>query len=148
MTIAKTAADIELPMERPLFTPPAKPVIADTELQTGEGILDMTVLYSQVAIKKRESAGNIRRALQTRPQISLCGLLRKNPLEHGLAELVGYRRSQVNGLTLSLKKECRPLVYWKVSSGNSVASVLWRVPAVKRQSVNVDLQSTGLRIRT
>jgi hypothetical protein len=41
-------------MERPLFTPPIKPVTADAELQTGDGSLDRIALYSQVAINKRE----------------------------------------------------------------------------------------------
>ncbi len=33
MDIAEMAADIELPMERPLYTPPLKPLIADLELE-------------------------------------------------------------------------------------------------------------------
>jgi len=90
MTIAESTADIELPMERPLFTPPFKPVIANVELESGEATLDLTALFSQVVINKRELASNIRRALQARSQISLRELLCEYPLEHGLAELVGY----------------------------------------------------------
>lgn len=90
MTIADTAATIELPMERPLYTPPMKPLIANIELEDGIGDVDASALYSQVVIDKAELSGYIRQELQTLSQISLCELVKIYPLQHGLAELVTY----------------------------------------------------------
>ena len=90
MTIAATAADITLPMERPLFTPSSKPVIADVELESGSELLDLSALFSQVVIDKGKLASHVRQALQERSQISLRDLLVEHPLEEGLAEFVTY----------------------------------------------------------
>lgn len=90
MTIADTAATIELPMERPLYTPPMKPLIANIELDDDIGDVDASALYSQVVIDKAELSGYIRQELQTLSQISLCELVKIYPLQHGLAELVTY----------------------------------------------------------
>jgi hypothetical protein len=117
MTIAETAATVELPMERPLFTPPVKPVIADINLESGEAILDLTALYSQVAISKQELAGNIRRALQTRSQISLSELLHEYPLDHGLAELVAYLQIAGERAHTVVEEKAQDIVEWSAQSG-------------------------------
>ena len=90
MTIADTAADIELPMERPLYTPAIKPLIANIKLESGDTDLDATALFSQVVIDKTMLARHIRHALQDRSQITLRELCELQPLQHGLAELVAY----------------------------------------------------------
>ena len=71
MSVAACAAELELPMERPLFTPAPKPVIADVELQAGDADVDAAVLYSQVVVDKARLAHNIRHALQERSQVTL-----------------------------------------------------------------------------
>ncbi len=90
MTVADTAADIELPMERPLYASAIKPIIADIELESGDGDLDTAVLYSQVVIDKSRLVRHIRHALQDRSQVTLRELTVMQPLRHGLAELVAY----------------------------------------------------------
>ena len=90
MDIADTSAVIELPMERPLFSPAVKPVIANIALQTGDAAIDASALYSQIVIDKTRLTANIRHALQTRPQVNLAELCRLQPLRYGLAELVAY----------------------------------------------------------
>jgi hypothetical protein len=89
-SIADTAADIELAMERPLHTPAVKPRIADIALEVGNADLDATALYSQIVIDKSQLARHIRHALQDRSQITLSELCALQPLRHGLAELVAY----------------------------------------------------------
>ena len=41
----RAAADIDLPMERPLYTPAVKPLIADIALEAGEADMDAAALY-------------------------------------------------------------------------------------------------------
>ena len=90
MTIVDIAADIELPMERPLYSPSIKPLIADIELESGDAEVDAAALYSQVVIDKAQLARHIRHALQDRSQITLRELCEMQPLQQGLAELVAY----------------------------------------------------------
>lgn len=90
MSMAETASDIELPMERPLFTPALKPVIANLKLEMGESEGDVSALYSQVVIDKTHLTRHIRHSLQERAQVTLRELTEMQPLEQGLAELVAY----------------------------------------------------------
>lgn len=90
MAINEMGADFELPMERPLFTPPHKTMIADIELETGDAELDVGALFAQVVVDKAELLRHIRQALQSRSQITLGELLAEHPLAQGLAELVTY----------------------------------------------------------
>lgn len=83
-------ASIELPMERPLYTPPLKPKIANIRLEHGDEDVDTATLYSQMVVDKAAIAGHIRQTLQDRPQVSLRELCQARPLTQGLAELVAY----------------------------------------------------------
>ena len=81
---------IELPMERPLYTPALKPRLIDRVLEAGEMEVDAAALFSQTVVDKAELARHIRRALQLVSQISLRELCEQRPLEQGLAELLAY----------------------------------------------------------
>jgi hypothetical protein len=90
MTIAESAARVELPLERPLYAPGLQAAIADIQLQEGESDLDPSALFGQVVVDKARLSRNIRQSLQGRAQITLRELIDARPLEHGLAELVVY----------------------------------------------------------
>ncbi len=90
MQIDKAGADIELPMERPLYTSQIKPSFADMVLELGDEDLDASALYSQVVIDKVALSRHIRNALQERTRITLTELVEMRPLQYGLAELVAY----------------------------------------------------------
>jgi hypothetical protein len=100
MELSEPCADITLPMERPLFTPPLKPVIDSLCLQHGSEEIDAQALFDQVVVDKARLTRHIRHALQDSAQISLSELLETQPLQQGLAELVipkkqyGYRYFQ------------------------------------------------------
>lgn len=77
-------------MERPLYTPPVKPVITARVL-SGEGAgVDADALFDQVVVDRAELRANIRRLLQARFQVTLSEVIGARPLTHGLAELVTY----------------------------------------------------------
>ncbi|MFZ2207960.1 MAG: DUF3375 domain-containing protein [Porticoccaceae bacterium] len=90
MEMAESCAGIELAMERPMFTPAMKPVIADLALQAGDEDIDPSVLFDQVVVDKARLTRHIRQALQDRAQTTLGDLVAGQPLQHGLAELVAY----------------------------------------------------------
>jgi hypothetical protein len=90
MALAESAVALELPMERPLFNPAMKPLLAELELETGEADIDAAALYAQVVVDKARLARNLRQALQDRAQVTLRELVDCQPLRLGLAELVAY----------------------------------------------------------
>jgi hypothetical protein len=90
MGIDESAPGISLPMERPLYSIPVKPVIEET-VHLGDGSdVPSDLLHAAVFVDKLKLKGYIRKALQTRDQVTLVEILENHPLEKGLAELVAY----------------------------------------------------------
>ena len=90
MQIDDTGCDMELPMERPLYTPPVKPLVSSLVLEHGDEDVDADALFFQVVIDKAALSRHIRNALQEHPQITLREIIEERPLKNGLAELVAY----------------------------------------------------------
>lgn len=90
MTIDESSPSIFLPMERPLYSFPIKPVIEET-VTLGDGSdIPAYLLHAAVFVDRLKLKGIIRSSLQTRNQVSLEQILAEHPLEQGLAELVTY----------------------------------------------------------
>ena len=81
---------LNLVMDRPLFSPPLRPEISDQVSLADDSLIDAKALFEQSFVDRLALESGIRRALQDRDQISLAELLEQEPLEHGLAELVTY----------------------------------------------------------
>jgi hypothetical protein len=90
MNIDSMGFDIELPLERPLFTPGIKPRLAELVLVTGEEDIDTARLFDQIVVDKARLRLVVLNALRHQPQITLRELLEDEPLHEGLAELVAY----------------------------------------------------------
>jgi flagellar motility protein MotE (MotC chaperone) len=90
MEIAEARADIDLAMERPLFTPALKPVLTSLALQAGDEDIDPAALFDQVVVDPAQLIRHIRHALQDKAQVTLSELVATQPLQQGLAELVTY----------------------------------------------------------
>ncbi|MFC3107190.1 DUF3375 domain-containing protein [Undibacterium arcticum] len=118
MAIADTAADIELPMERPLYTPTIKPLIADIELESGDAEVDAAALYMQVVIDKAQLIRHIRHALQDRSQVTLRELCEMQPLQHGLAELVAYLQLAGDTFKTVVDEEATETIVWRREGPN------------------------------
>ena len=131
MTISDTAADIELPMERPRYTPTAKPRFLDADLEEGDSDVDATALFCQVEVDKAALAANIRQALQTRSQITLTELCNLYPLRHGLAELVTYLQLSSDGFKSAVEESSSDLVIWHTTGADGQSRLKRaRVPRV------------------
>jgi len=115
MTIADTAADIELPMERPLYTPSVKPLIADIQLELGDEDMDANALYSQIVVDNAQLTRHIRHALQDRKQITLRELCDLQPLQHGLAELVAYLQLASDTFKSVVDENTTDVIVWRGS---------------------------------
>lgn len=97
MAIDAMGADIALPMERPLFAPSAALRLADVALEAGDGEVNTARLFSQTVVDKVRLRAAIRRALRGQQQIALHELVQREPLQHGLAELVAYLELAYSG---------------------------------------------------
>lgn len=85
-----SAPSVELPMERPLFSPPIKPQIEQRVLAEGDAEIDPDALLNQVFVDRDRLRAGIRRMLAERDQVRLSALVAEQPLALGLAELVAY----------------------------------------------------------
>ena len=90
MYISLPESEIELPMERRLYTPKIKPKFENRSLELGDEDLDTEALFALTMIDRVEIERHIRKSLQEQSQIGLAQLLELRPLEHGLAELMVY----------------------------------------------------------
>ena len=128
---AGTAADIRLPMERPLYRPAAKPLIADVEIEAGDAELDTAALFSQVVVDRARLERQVRRALQDRSQVTLQEVCERHPLEQGLAELVAYLQLAGDGFEATVDETVVESIAWR-GAGADDAPVLRRarVPRV------------------
>ena len=131
MDIPDTAASIELPMERPLYSPSVKPVISNLALESGDTAIDASALYHQVVIDKARLASNIRHALQTRSQINLAELCQLQPLRHGLAELVAYLELAAHDFKALVDENVVDTVGWERAETHGLPqSMQARIPRV------------------
>ena len=113
MEMAESNTDIELAMERPLFTPAIKPIIANIALQAGDEDIDPSALFDQVVVDKARLTRHIRHALQDRAQITLSDLIISQPLLHGLAELVVYLQLGSETFTTVVDESITEPIQWQ-----------------------------------
>ena len=110
--VATPVADVRLPMERRLHRPAVKPLIADVELDAGDEDVDASALFTQVLIDKPRLARHVRYALQSRSQVTLRELCELQPLQHGLAELVGYLELAGETFRATMDETVSEPVFW------------------------------------
>ncbi|MCX8522237.1 MAG: DUF3375 family protein, partial [Rhodoferax sp.] len=116
MEMSEASAAIELAMERPLFTPAIKPVLANLALLHGDEDIDPAALFGQVVVDKARLNRHIRHALQERSQITLCELVASQPLLQGLAELVAYLQLGSEAFKTVVDEERLEPIQWQASS--------------------------------
>ncbi|NNM51227.1 MAG: DUF3375 domain-containing protein [Pseudomonadales bacterium] len=130
MEMAEYCADVELAMERTLFSPAIKPVIADLALQAGDEDIDPSVLFDQMVLDKARLTRHIRHALQERVQITLSELVISQPLQQGLAELVAYLQLGSEVFNTVVDEGKSEPIRWKVATEGQAITRSARLPRV------------------
>lgn len=116
MALDDSAATIELPMERPLFTPAHKAVLASAALQAGEadpGGAHGAALFAQVMVDQAVLTDHIRQSLRERPQVSLRELCETRPLQQGLAELITYLHLASGRFQAAIDDDVTDTIVWR-----------------------------------
>jgi hypothetical protein len=131
MEMAESNADIELAMERPMFTPAIKPVLANLALQAGDEDIDPQALFDQVVVDKARLTRHIRHALQDRGQITLSELVATQALQHGLAELVAYLQLGSEAFSTVVDEDTLEPIRWQAVAPDGLELTrLARLPRV------------------
>jgi hypothetical protein len=128
-----TAPTVALPMERPLYTPATRTPI-DSSVDGPDTDADPAALFDQVHVDRAALAIGVRRALQRQGQVGLPELVRDRPLEHGLAELVGYLSLHDDAFTVVFDESTREQVSWCDPDGRERVATLPRVTYVRPAS--------------
>jgi hypothetical protein len=122
-----TSPAIALPMERPLYTPLAKAAIDSASVHAGQDGFDAPTLFEQVHVDPARLSMSVRRALQQRSQVGLAQLVREQPLEHGLAELVTYLSLTDEAFRVVFDEGAKDQVSWRDPGGGNRTATLPRV---------------------
>lgn len=109
--------ELDLIMDRPLFSPPLRPDIQDDVVLADDQLIDAEALFDQTHVNRPALEAGIRRALQERDQISLAELIDIQPLEQGLAELVTYLAIATDGDGGMIDDQHTQTVTWTQADG-------------------------------
>lgn len=124
MDLDEASPRVALPMERPLFTPPVKPHIAEQPLEDGGADVSVDALFDQVYVDKDRLRARLRQTLQARDQISLGELLDVHPLEQGLAELVAWLSIATGDGCAAIDEDRSQTVNWTDPNGRERCATL------------------------
>jgi molybdopterin-guanine dinucleotide biosynthesis protein A len=130
-SIAALTPSVDLPLERPLYSPATKTVLNTTALEAGDDDLDAGALFSQVRVDIAALASHIRQSLQTKRQISLAELLQARPLQQGLGELVAYLQLASRAAQSVVDEDTLETVAWTTAEGCVRTAKLPRVIFVR-----------------
>lgn len=111
--------ELNLPLDRPLYSPPLKPHIASQVLVEGSSEGDTDALFNQVYVDKSRLQATLRRALRQQPQISLGDLLTQHPLQQGLAELIAWLELATADNRSAIDEQQTQLIQWIDEQGRA-----------------------------
>jgi len=127
MRLDMPVPELNLVMDRPLFSPPLRPDIQADVALADDRLIDTDALFDQVHVDRPALEAGIRRALQHCDQISLAELVESQPLEQGLAELVTYLSIAAEDDSALIDEKKTQTVTWTRGDGRQRRA---RVPLV------------------
>ena len=117
MELEEPAPALELPLERPLFSPPSRPRMADATVLEATEEVPAEALFNQAFIDKAQLRENVRHALRNREEVSLAELVQEHPLQHGLAELVAYLSLAAEDRRTAVEEAQPETLFWTDARG-------------------------------
>ena len=137
MEIDEPSPALDLPFERPLFTPPFKPRLEGGLILLGDEAISAAALFEQVYVDKLELADNIHRVLQLRDQASLTEIVEAYPLRRGLAELLAYMSLAADDIHGAMIDDLRTeAIVWTDDSGLTREATMPQIVFVRRPAAS------------
>ena len=124
MEIDDPAPTVDISMDRPLYSPPLKPVILDGNLLPGEGGFTADALYDRKYVDMEMLKGRIHKLLQANSQVTLEELVASFPLEQGLSEVIAYLSLAAEDRGAVIDDSARQSLAWTDPSGTTRQAVL------------------------
>jgi hypothetical protein len=124
MELDEPAPTLGLPLERPLFSPPSRPRMADATVLEASEEVPAEALFNQTFIDKEQLRENVRHALRTREEVSLAELVREHPLQYGLAELVAYLNLAAEDRRTAVEEAQSQTLRWTDARGRPRRAVI------------------------
>lgn len=123
MEIDDSRVEVVLPTERPLHSRPERPPLHSALVEAGDDDFDSSALLDQVHVDREELLQSVLGSLRRRSQVALEEVVAAHPLNHGLAELVGYLTLHEPGLDVVFDDDGRAQVVWSSPDGRRVADL-------------------------
>jgi hypothetical protein len=137
--LTQAAADIELPMERPLFSPPMKARVDGKKIVLADENVDAEALFKQWVVDKAALRTRIRQALALRDQVTLSDLVAAFPIERGLTELIAYLSLAAEDRDALFSETELDMLSWIDERGLRRSAELDRVIFAKEKSAHAEL---------
>lgn len=122
--IAEARADVRMPMERQMYSPTVRTPLNTDPVVAGDDEFDTADLFGQVYVDPLVLRGHVARALVGRGQVSLGEVVRSEPLDSGLTELIAYFKIADDEGSAVFSEEERERIDWvDESEGRRMADV-------------------------
>jgi hypothetical protein len=115
------AVEVNLPFERPLYSPVASVSLDSDAVEVGSTDFDASALLDQLYVDRDELARTVRSSLRARSQVGLAPLVAEHPLRHGLAELIGYLSLSDAGFDVVFDEDARDQIGWTSDDADRIA---------------------------
>ncbi len=123
MTLDDTKIPVALPTERPFYRRTQPVPLDDRPLEAGDDDFDSSVLIDQIYVDRAVLRNHVLETLGPRSQVSLEQVVDRQPIEHGLAELVGYLSLREPGLEIVFDDDGRAQIAWNTDHDRRVADL-------------------------
>jgi len=123
MHLDEPKVPVALPTERPLYRRVRSTLLDPGIVEPGDDDFDTSVLLDQIHIDRDALAQHVLASLGGHRQIALEDVIDREPLEHGLAELIGYLSLREPGLDLIFDDDGRVRIGWTTDERERVADL-------------------------
>lgn len=123
MELADMKPTVNLPTERPLYRRREDVPLEGGPVEHGDDGFDSSALVDQFHVDREELLQRVFASLGRHDQVALDQVLRHQPLEQGLAELVGYLSLQQADLDVVFDDDRRSQVSWTTDDGERAADL-------------------------
>ncbi len=118
-----TKPTLTVPFETLLYEPGRDQGVDSSVVAASADEVDASMLYSQQYLDIARLLGHLDASLAGRSQVSLAEVVGSQPLEQGLAELVGYLAVEVSGVEKVVDETVRETITWGDERGERDAEL-------------------------
>ena len=123
MDLDDTKVSVVLPTERPLYRRSRPTRLDGGPVEAGDDDFDSSILLDQIHVDLEELVQHVLESLGPRRQIALEEVIAREPLQHGLAELIGYLSLREPGLDVVFDHDGRARIAWSTEDRDRVADL-------------------------